>query len=61
MVLLTSDPKANPLITSEYEQKFPAKRLTPGSSISLIAALHLRSSERLQCLTQMEEPGRIEK
>jgi len=34
-------PEDNPIIASEYAEKFPAKRLMPGSSMTLIAAIHL--------------------
>jgi len=39
--LLLAHPEYTPIIASEYAQKFPAKRIGPGSSISLIAALTL--------------------
>ena len=42
--LLVEKDSDNPIIESEYAQKFPAKAINPGSSISLIAALHLGSS-----------------
>lgn len=35
------DDSDNPLVMSEYNTKFPAKCLGPGSTISLTAALHL--------------------
>ena len=41
--LLLNKPSDNPIIQSEYNEKFPAKRVGPGSSISLIAALHFGS------------------
>jgi hypothetical protein len=40
---LLVEPKNSPIIQSEYDEKFPVKRLQPGSSVSLIAALHLGS------------------
>jgi hypothetical protein len=41
--LVVARPEDNPLVKSEYEQKFPAKRLQPGESVSLLAALFLSS------------------
>lgn len=41
--LLLNKPTDDPIIKSEYQQKLPAKVLSPGSSVSLIAALHLGS------------------
>lgn len=43
MELLLDNQKDNPLIKSEYDQKMPAKKLAPGSAVTLIAALHLGS------------------
>ena len=43
MELLVKKPEDSPIITSEYAEKFPAKKLMPGSSISLIAAIHYGS------------------
>jgi hypothetical protein len=41
--LLPDDPDKSPLIKSEIKEKLPAKRLSPGTSVSLIAALHMSS------------------
>jgi hypothetical protein len=41
--LLLNRPSDDPIIKSEYLQKLPAKVLSPGSSVSLIAALHIGS------------------
>lgn len=41
--LLLKRPEDSPLVASDYESKFPAPVLHPGSSISLLAALHLGS------------------
>jgi hypothetical protein len=41
--LLLDNPKDSPLIQSDLEQKLPAKKLAPGSAVTLIAALHLGS------------------
>jgi hypothetical protein len=43
MRLLLKDEKDSPIISSEYNEKFPAKKLSPGNSITLIAALHIGS------------------
>ncbi|AMN45512.1 hypothetical protein ACG33_00025 [Steroidobacter denitrificans] len=43
MELLLDDPKYSPIIQSEYKEKFPAKKLAPGSAVILTAALHLGS------------------
>lgn len=41
--LVLPKPEDSPLIESECNDKLPAKRLSPGTSVSLIAALHLGS------------------
>ncbi len=41
--LLLKSPSDDPIISSEYQEKLPAKVISPGSSVSLIAALHLGS------------------
>lgn len=41
--LLLDNPSTSPLIASECKQKLPAPKLAPGSSFTLIAALHLQS------------------
>jgi hypothetical protein len=41
--LLLERPEDNPLIKSDFNQKIPVKRLQPGESVSLMAALHLGS------------------
>lgn len=43
LTLLLDDPKLSPLIGSECKEKLPFSRLSPGSSFTLIAALHLGS------------------
>jgi hypothetical protein len=40
---LLVDAQRNPIVKSEYNEKFPIDRLQPGSSVSFIAALHLGS------------------
>ncbi|MCI0736793.1 MAG: hypothetical protein L0Y50_11085 [Beijerinckiaceae bacterium] len=41
--LLLDNPADSPLIASEVQSKLPAPKLSPGSSLSLIAALHMGS------------------
>ena len=41
--LLLERPEDSPIIKSDFEQKFPVKRLQSGESVSLLAALHLGS------------------
>lgn len=41
--ILVERRKDNPIIESEYQSKFPAKKIMPGSSISLVAAIYLDS------------------
>jgi len=56
MELLVNDPKNSPLISSEYMEKFPAKRLMPGNSISLIADLHFGSPGAFNALLKWTNP-----
>lgn len=41
--LVLDEKTRSPIVDSEYQQKFPAKRIDPGNSVSLIAALTLSS------------------
>ena len=41
--LLLDNPDDSPLIASEVKSKLPAPKLSPGSSLTLIAALHMGS------------------
>ena len=41
--ILVERPEDNPIIESDYRSKFPAKKIMPGSSISLTAAIYLSS------------------
>ena len=41
--IMVERPEDNPIIESEYQSKFPAKKLMPGSSITLIAAIYMSS------------------
>lgn len=54
--VLVQNPEDNPVIESEYAQKFPAKILNPGSSITLIAALHLGSPSAYNALLKWTNP-----
>lgn len=54
--LLLKRPEDNPLIKSDYEQKFPLKRLQPGESVALIAALHLGSPTAFNALLKWINP-----
>lgn len=38
--LLVEKPKDNPIIPSDYATKFPVKKMQPGNTVTLIAALH---------------------
>ena len=57
--LLVQKPEDNPIIDSEYSEKFPASKLMPGSSISLIAALHLGSPRAYNALLKWTNPDGI--
>ncbi len=46
----------SPIIASEYAEKFPAKRLMPGSSVTLIAALHLGSPTAYNAILSWTNP-----
>ncbi len=54
--LLLKDPARSPIIDSEYAEKFPAKRIAPGGSISLIAALTLGSPTAYNALLKWTNP-----
>ena len=60
--LLKSTPEDDPIIASEYAEKFPIKRLAPSNSVSLIAALTLSSSTAYNALLKWTNPdgSRIE-
>ncbi|MCQ4271487.1 hypothetical protein NA655_10695 [Pseudomonas kuykendallii] len=52
----------NPIISSEYSEKFPAKKIMPGSSVTLIAAIHLGSPSAYNAVLSWSNPdgSRIE-
>jgi hypothetical protein len=54
--LLLPDPEHSPIVASEYAEKFPAKRMSPGSAISLIAALTLSSPTAYNALLRWTNP-----
>lgn len=56
MKLLLDNPKDSPIIKSEYEQKMPAKKLSPGSAVTLIAALHLGSPTAFNARLKWRNP-----
>lgn len=60
--LLLKRPEDHPLIKSDYDEKFPLKRLQPGESVALIAALHLGSPTAFNALIKWTNPdgSRIE-
>ena len=56
MELLVKDSKNSPIISSEYAEKFPAKKIPPGSSVTLIAALHFGSPTAYNALLKWTNP-----
>lgn len=54
--LLLNKPSDNPLIESEVKSKLPAPKLTPGNSLSLIAALHMGSPRAYRAKLIWENP-----
>jgi hypothetical protein len=56
MELLLDNAKDSPIIKSEYEQKMPAKKLSPGSEVTLIAALHLGSPTAFNARLKWRNP-----
>ena len=54
--LLMKDPSGSPIIDSEYAEKFPAKRLSPGNSVSLIAAITLSSPTAYNAVLRWTNP-----
>lgn len=57
--LLVQKREDNPIISSEYAEKFPAKKLMPGSSISLIAAIHLGSPSAYNAMLKWTNPDGV--
>jgi hypothetical protein len=54
--LILPNPDDSPIIQSEYAEKFPAKRLGPGSTVSLIAALTLSSPSAYNAILKWTNP-----
>jgi len=54
--LVLQRPDDNPIIASEYAEKFPAKRLMPGSSVTLVAAIHLGSPSAYNAILSWTNP-----
>lgn len=55
--LILDNPSNDPIIKSEYKQKLPVPVLSPGSSVSLIAALHLGSPTAYNALVTWVNPN----
>ena len=49
-------PEDNPIVASEYAAKFPVKRLMPGSSVTLIAAIYLSSPTAYNAVLSWTNP-----
>lgn len=60
--LILKRPEDSPIIASEYAEKFPAKKLMPGSSVTMIAALHLGGPSAFNAAISWSNPdgSRIE-
>lgn len=58
--LLLKNPSDDPIIRSEYQEKLPAKVIFPGSSVSLIAALHLGSPTAYNAVLSWVNPDSSE-
>jgi hypothetical protein len=56
MELLLDDLDDSPLVASEYDRKFPIKKLSPDSSVTLIAAPHKRSPPAYTALLKWTNP-----
>ena len=54
--LLLQDRDNSPIIDSEYAEKFPAKHIAPGNSVSLIAALTLSSPTAYNAILKWTNP-----
>ena len=56
MELVVQKPEDSPIISSEYAEKFPAKKIPSGSSVTLIAALYLGSPTAYNALLKWTNP-----
>ena len=54
--LVLENPSDSPLIAEEYAEKFPVKRLPPGGSVSLIAALAFGSPSAYEAVLKWTNP-----
>ena len=53
-------PEDSPLVKNDYEAKFPVPKLQPGSSVSLIAAIHFGSPTAYNALLSWVNPDGTE-
>lgn len=56
MEFLVNKPENSPIISSEYAEKFPAKKMPPGSSIILTAVLHFGRPTAYNALLKWANP-----
>lgn len=56
MELLLDNSEDNPIPSTQYKEKFPWKKLSPGQAISLIAALHAGSPSSFKALLKWTNP-----
>lgn len=59
-LLLLVKPEDSPLVKSDYEAKFPVPKLQPGSSVTLIAAIHLGSPTAYNAVLSWVNPDDTE-
>ncbi|PSW44385.1 hypothetical protein [Photobacterium leiognathi] len=55
--LLVDNPRNNPLVGSDVNSKLPAPKLSPGSELSLLAAIHLGSPTAYNALLTWTNPN----
>ena len=53
-------PEDSPLVKNDYEAKFPVPKLQPGSSVTLIAAIHLGSPTAYNAVLSWVNPDGTE-
>jgi len=56
MRLLVHDPNSSPLITSEVNEKLPARKLSPGSRVSLRATLYMGGPTAFNAILKWKNP-----
>ena len=49
-------PEDNPIVASEYSEKFPVRLLMPGSSVTLFAAIYLSSPSAFNAVVSWTNP-----